>query len=405
MKRAGKYSRAILIVILIISIVLVSLISLKFTGYAIQNPIKQVKFNFHDENANCSLDGYVFIGDKLIGKSVEGQFNLSQKNYEDNFNNSQKNNNEISIFGKLGDCFNEDKDLFFDKYWQSFEIKNYYFSGESNFDFKTSLDSHNPSKRELMGFIQPETVKSVLNFININEPSDIFISISKINSYLNAKVKYKQDWEFNKNTNYWQTPEETLKINQGDCEDYSVALLSLILAYNNSLNCYNIVFTSHVTTFCFNDNYYAYYDQGKTELKMQLDNKQNSEQVKFELAKLNEDYFKHYGINNATETKSHFAFSNNRYVEFNTNEDFINWQYNLQNQKTEQNIFKNLEQKAEEITRFYNEQSAQEPQGELATQQVLSTQTLNISPIWIIFLSVTLVILIALLIIINRKRK
>ena len=69
------------------------------------------------------------------------------------------------------------------------------------------------------------------------------------------------------NEDIWQTPEETLSIKQGDCEDYSTSLLSLFLAYNPALNCYNVVLSSHVTTFCKINDYYIYYDQRRTELK------------------------------------------------------------------------------------------------------------------------------------------
>jgi hypothetical protein len=360
----GKKS-GIFITIIIIIIILIFLISLKFTGYLIKEQEKQVQFYFYDEFTNCSLEAYVFSGEKLIGKSQQGIFNLTYENYKDNFQNKK----EISVFGRLGPCFNENSDLLFDKYWEPPKIEDYYFSGESIFNFKTTINPHNPTKRELIGFVQPLKIKSELSKINLK--GDILDDLSKINQYLNNKISYVKDWDFNKETNYWQTPLETLEIKQGDCEDYSTALLSLFLAYNSSLNCYNIVFSSHVTTFCHINNYYIYYDQEKTELKKQI-NKINTEEAKSQLEKLKQDYFEHYGINNTNKNESmvHHTFNDNQYIEFSDENDFINWQYSLENKKQEFSSFEELEKQATEIQEKYPATN----KAELATQQPLATE-------------------------------
>ena len=397
MEKRARYLTVILIIFLII---LISLVSLKFTGYLVKEPQKQVQFYFYDKDTNCPLNGYVFIGDKLIGKSINGFFNLTYENYQVNFKNLNK---DISLFGKLGGCFNSD--LFFDKYWQAFEIQDYYFNGEPIFNFKTAINPNNPVKRELIGFIQPDKVKNELNNINLNENQNTLESLSKINNYLNNKINYKKDWDFNKQTNYWQTLEQTLNVKTGDCEDYSTTLLSLFLSYNNSLNCYNIIFTSHVTIFCHINSYYIYYDQEKTELKKQASTKQ-------ELLELKQDYFEHYGIdeNNNTESKAHFAFNNNLFVEFKEENDFINWQYSLESKKSEQDLFQILEQRSIEAEELYNEQEY----GELATQSP-STQLPTTkptlkgffieNPLLLIILSIIFIILIIILIKINKQSK
>ncbi len=397
--------RIVIAMIIIPIIILIFLISLKFTGYLIKEQEKQVKFYFYEQAANCSLDGYVFSGEKLIGKSINGFFNLTYENYKDNFNNT--NTQQISLFGKLGTCFNENPDLLFDKYWESFEIQDYYFSGESTFNFKTTVNPHNPTNREFMGFIQKEKIKFELN--NMNLEQDTSNDLSKINQYFNDKISYVKDWDFNKENNHWQTPLETLEIKQGDCEDYSTALLSLFLAYNSSLNCYNLVFSSHVTTFCHINNYYIYYDQGKTELKKQI-NKINEQETKSQLEKLKQDYFEHYGINNTDENESriHYAFNDNQYIEFSDENDFIDWQYNLENQKQQLNIFEVLEQEAKIIQEKYSTES-----GELATQS-LSTELLTEKPtikgffienfILVSILGIIFIVLIIILIKINTKK-
>lgn len=405
-----KKRRRILVPIMIIIIIILIPLSLKFTGYLIKEEIKQVQLYFYDELINCSLDGYVFIGDKLIGKSINGIFNLTYENYQENIKNNL--DKEISLFGKLRECFNEDSDLYFDKYWESFKIEDYYFEGESTFNFKTQINSNNPIKKELQAFIQPNKIQTELDNINLNKNQDILESPSKINDYLNNKISYVKDWDFNKEKNYWQTPEETLNLQQGDCEDYSTLLLSLFLAYNNSLNCYNIVFTSHVTTLCHINEYYIYYDQQKTELKKQI-NKANPEEVKNQLTNLKQVYFENYGIdkNNETETKAHYAFNDNNYIEFNNEDDFINWQYNLEDKKSEQDIFENLEQ---ELLIIRGKYSQENQEGELATEKPPTASTLATEKptlkgffeenyILLSALIIILIILIIILIKINKK--
>jgi len=249
-----------------IAIILILYFFPRPTGYIIQEPKKQVQFYFYDELTNCPLNGYIFIGNKLVGKTSNGYFNLSYQNYEENFQNKEN----LSLFGKLGSCFNENLGLLFDKYWENSEIKGYYFLGESLFKFKTQINPNNPARRDLTGFVQPENNDIQLELENINTNKNNLDDLSEINKHLGEKIDYAKDWDFDKETNYWQTPSETMILKQGDCEDYSTALLSLFLAYNNSLNCYNIIFTSHVTTFCHINNYYIIMTRKKQNLKKKL---------------------------------------------------------------------------------------------------------------------------------------
>jgi hypothetical protein len=296
----------------------------------------------------------------LIGKTNNGFFDLTYTNYKENFNLEEN----ISLFGRLGNCFNEE--LFFDKYWKAFEIKEYYFSGESVFNFKTKITPHNPIKRELIGFIQPEKVNSELNSISIK--GSTLDDLSEINKYLNNKINYVKDWDFHKETNYWQTPLETLELEKGDCEEFSTTLLSLFLSYNSSLNCYNIVFSSHVTTFCYIQDHYIYYDQKKTELKRQIKNKADPEQTKTKLTELENDYFKSYGIED-DETRPYYAFNNNQFIEFENNEEFIDWQYNLKESKS--SLPEELEQETAELPEKYiiEELRTEKPSVQLRTEK------------------------------------
>lgn len=48
--------------------------------------------------------------------------------------------------------------------------------------------------------------------------------ISKVNSLVNSQVTYVSD-----KGDYWQTPEETLRLRTGDCEDYVILKRSLLI--------------------------------------------------------------------------------------------------------------------------------------------------------------------------------
>jgi uncharacterized integral membrane protein len=316
---------------------------MKFTAYAIQKPQKLVQFYFYDEKTNCPLEGYLFIGENLVGKTIKGSFNLSYDIYK-----LYKGN--VSLFGGLGECFNSN--LLFDEYWELGEIQESYFDKNSIFNFKASIYPNNPQKRALSGFIQPEKLKQEIAQVNPNN-NEVLEDFSLINDYLNRKIKYVKDWDYNKEDNYWQTPLQTLSLEQGDCEDYSVALLSLFLAYNESLNCYNIVFSGHVTTFCKINNYYAYYDQQKTELKREITYR-TSEEKKIALEKLKNQYFEHYGLNETE--NAYFAFNENTFAEFKDNDAFISWQASL-NDKKIFNLLEIIEQEYNSIKKNDDKES------------------------------------------------
>jgi len=268
---------------------------------------------------------------------------LSYEYYNENFGNGES----INLFGKLGDCYSED--LFFDKYWESFEIPEYYFLGGSLFKFKTSISPHNPSRKELIGFVKPSDVRGEIKNLKL-EGEDVLEDLSEINGYLNEKITYVGDWDFNKGENYWQTPEETLRLGQGDCEDYSTALLSLFLTYNASLNCYNVIFSSHVTTMCYVGDYYVYYDQQRTELRKRIPDL--NVETKPKLRALRKEYFEHYGLDEGE--RVYYAFNEQRFVEFETDEDFITWQAGLNNKKTSFSVFNQLENELRDVNITYS---------------------------------------------------
>lgn len=394
-RQKKKYKTIILLLIIIIAFLLIYLIPYK-TGRVIEKQRQDVQFYFYDELTNCPLNGYVFIGNLAIGKTTNGIFDLTYENYLANFNKNQN----ISIFGILGSCFNQNsknQNLFFDKYFMTPKIKEYHFLGDSLFNFKTQINANNPSNRELQGFIQPDNVNSELNSIDLEQ--NILADLTKINNYLNSKIKYVIDWDFNKQVNYWQTPSESLDIQTGDCEDFSTTLLSLFSAYDSSLNCFNIIFTSHVTTLCHIEDNYIYYDQGRTELKTKITNNQLPREVRSKLRELNQDYFEYYGLNNSN-TKAHYAFNNNEFIKFNNDQEFIDWQYNLENINPNINIFQRIELEIIENTRDLPKINLQ---GELRTQTISLSNSKNTSTLIISIITIILIIFLVIMVILDKR--
>lgn len=337
MKKENDFKK-ISVLLFIFTVIIISIFFIKLTGYIISGPETAVNFYFYDENTNCPLNGYLFLGNQLIGKTSDGYYNLNYKDYINNIEPYSSQN--YSLFGRLGNCFNENKELYFDRYWKSFEISEQYFNGESKIIFKTKISPNNPSKRELLGFVQPKKFELYIKEINLSSDNKLE-NILNINKYLNKRTLYVKDWGFNK-ASYWQTPLETFEIKKGDCEDYSTTLLSFILGYDPSLKCYNVIFSTHVTTFCNIDDNFAYFDQGDKNVIRKVKDRYNSTQIKQEIIELNNEYFDYYGIQK-NESTAYFAFDNNELMEFKKESDFIDWQYYLINKNSKINLFANLD--------------------------------------------------------------
>jgi hypothetical protein len=213
--------------------------------------------------------------------------------------------------------------LFFYKRWV-ISLKRDHFYDSIIFILKTTFSPNNPSKIELPGFIQPNNINPILNEIPMKR-EDTIEDLSIIRSYLDKRTNYTKDITLDNQTNYWQTPLQTLERKTGDCEDFSTLLLSLFLAYNSSLPCYNLVLDSHVTTFCNINDLYIYYDQNNVELKREINQNPNEE-----LIKLRDDFLDFYEIN-LSDASALYAFRNNDFIEFENNEALINWQISLKN--------------------------------------------------------------------------
>jgi len=80
-------------------------------------------------------------------------------------------------------------------------------------------------KRNLAGkkeTISPATLDTLPKFKNARE----------IMKWVKANIKYKSDLKLHGERNYWQTPEETVALRAGDCEDYAFLVQALLKRIN-----------------------------------------------------------------------------------------------------------------------------------------------------------------------------
>jgi hypothetical protein len=325
MKNKKKTKVIITSLCLVIVITLLSLIFLlstqknSFVGRAVGDiTSKEVQLSFYDENTSCKLNGNVYLDDVLLGESKNGILTLK----ENEVNKSVLNGTNLHILGTTDSCFGEkNKNLTLEEYWK---VNNLNFYKYETIFFKAKITPRKPRYyEEMSGFVRPSEVNDYLSKLNLkNNTGD---NLDKINEY---KIRYISDsFQFNE-SDYWQTPNETMNKKYGDCEDWAVTVLSMMRSYNSSLKCYAVVWETHMSIFCYYNGNYIIYDQEKTRYSKALREDINEFQNKAFLKNMLNEYFDGYGIPSG-ERKVYALFNENETITFNNNNEFIDWMYNL----------------------------------------------------------------------------
>jgi predicted transglutaminase-like cysteine proteinase len=110
---------------------------------------------------------------------------------------------------------------------------------ESINGLKEEINTYEKLKKyDMTVFITPENqnIKSFSNEIGTNNPVEVY-------RFVRDEIKYEEDYlNFDYRFEYWQFPEETLKLRTGDCEDQAILLCTLLRAKGYSPEDVKVVF-------------------------------------------------------------------------------------------------------------------------------------------------------------------
>lgn len=289
---------------------------------------KETSLIFYDNKTQCKLNGDVYVDDVLLGKSKNGIFVLKEDDYKQKF----RENSTLHIYGLTDYCFESNSNLPFVEYWIVPDLQ-YYFYYNENASFEASINPRSPRYYlEMQGFIRPSETEDYLNselrkYFKNNTEEDLDI----IAKYMT--ISYISDWNLFKKSEYWQTPAETLKRKMGDCEDWAVTTLSLMRAYNDSIRCFNALWQTHMSVFCYFNNNFIIYDQDRVKFKTRLNTENTQDYIvkqenQIAIRKMRNNYLDEYGISPG-ETKLSAVLNEKELVIFEEDEDFVNWALNL----------------------------------------------------------------------------
>jgi len=325
-------------VILIVSFAVYFVLSsdTEVTGSAIDNPdaqaenvqaeVRAIKLIFYDKENNCSLNGKLYVDDVLLGETESGAFVLNESEYNERFTQ----NSSLYIFGRTDYCFKSDANLPFSGNWNVYDLQSYF---ESNADMNFELDV-NPrwptSFLEMQDFIRPEEAENYFNTkIEKYLENDTWADLDRIADF---GMRYRSDSLMFNTSEYWQTAAETLQRGHGDCEDWAVATLSLMRAYDSSAKCYVIVWDTHMSILCYNGKSFAIYDQDETKFATSLDVRSDEEIVRQEneaaIRRMRNNYFDLYGIK-PNERRMYAIMNEEEIIVFKDDEDFVDWAVGL----------------------------------------------------------------------------
>jgi hypothetical protein len=293
---------------------------------------KEINLIFYDNKTNCKLNGEIYVDDFFLGESKEGIFTLTEEVYNQKFNQDSL----IYIFGRTDFCFGTEDNLPFVDYWTINNLQQSLDNEEESVFFESNLDPRWPSYYwEKQNFIRPEEVREYLEEnLRKSLKNNTWEDIDKIVDSM--KISYISDWNQFQKSEYWQIPAEVLRARAGDCEDWAVTTLSLIRAYNDSVKCYNVLWPTHVSIFCYENNRFVIYDQDKTKFTTVLTKNSDEfvvqQENKIALRKMRNDYFNWYGLS-PNQRKMDAIFNEKELIIFEEDEDFIKWAIEIINEK------------------------------------------------------------------------
>jgi hypothetical protein len=277
-----------------------------------------VNLKFSDPSKNCNLDGELVIDGVSIGNTQEGSISVPKTQFE-------KENRDLKIVlnGYSSSCYNKDSNLPFSQEW---ELSSTTLSEKNEVSFITNLSLRVPSNYDSAEkFIDSASVKDYfetnLRSKMTGDLNEDLVSISGI------RMTYISDEDLFNSNNYWQKASETLNRKEGDCEDWSIAVVSLIKYYNPELDCYALQWQDHISVLCYNEGSYSMIDQANTKVTGVLqkgDGQINEIENKAKLREMLNTYFSSFGFAPG-EQEIQAVFDDNSSQSFDNQEEFINW--------------------------------------------------------------------------------
>jgi hypothetical protein len=286
-----------------------------------EDELNDVSIIMYENSTNCPLSGDIYVYDgNWIGQSKQGVFTLSKEE----FDNIKSNSTNWFIAGQTDACFGKNSGL---PFLDDITIPAYSYE-QDKFFVNLSFNPRSPTRYwEMQGFIRPNETKSYLETelrrYFTDDPINNLDNIAKYTqfTYMSDNGQFQQ-------LDYWQTPAEVLSHRLGDCEDWAIATLSLMRAYDNSIKCYAALWATHVSIICYLDNTFYIYDQDKVKFLRKLNSKNNDtitqQENKKAVREMLSAYFEEYGIH-PNEGLIQALFNERDLVTFNTNEDFVTW--------------------------------------------------------------------------------
>jgi hypothetical protein len=303
--------------------------------------VNAVRFEFMDNGTRCRLDGKIKLNGIETGYTEGSSFVLDEKMY----NKTAAGPFFLCLHGRLGPCFGNFSGWItssncwrFDSFPKDFSVINAITYIDPRHPTYINM-SYERNESEYMNFVTPEALKNYLSEVNLtyninNTGSDLMT----INDYVKKKILYMET-----SITDWRTPAEAMTIGNGVCREIASTTLSLFLAYNSSLQCYNALIGSrnvssegywHVITLCkvepspLNQFYmYGIYDYYLDNIvTTHIGAGYNYTTKRTKLANyLIKEYLNEYTSPKLSGREMLAVYNDREFITFSSNDEFIDW--------------------------------------------------------------------------------